>query len=103
MRNPIFEQIGYEEKTTFWMDFSIADRFGVSAIEDTFKRAFQGWKDNVIFLTELAMVLNHKIWQHYEKNPTYGQTYDKLWRKVDDWAYENLKDDDLQYYLKTTD
>lgn len=103
MRNPIFEQIGYEEKTTFWMDFSIADRFGVSAIEDTYKRAFKGWKDNTVFLTELAMVLNHKIWQHAERNPSYAQTYDRLWREVDDWAYENLKDDDLQYYLKTTD
>ncbi len=29
---------GYELQTTFWEDFSIADRFGLSAIQDTFKR-----------------------------------------------------------------
>ena len=28
---------GYELQTTFWEDFSIADRFGLSAIRDTFK------------------------------------------------------------------
>ena len=27
---------GYELQTTFWSDFSIADRFGLSAIRDTF-------------------------------------------------------------------
>lgn len=28
---------GYETKTTFWEDFSIADVFGVSAVKDTYK------------------------------------------------------------------
>lgn len=37
---------GYELQTTFWEDFSIADRFGLSAIQDTFKRAFEEWKNN---------------------------------------------------------
>ena len=27
---------GYETKTTFWEDFTIADAFGVDAINDTF-------------------------------------------------------------------
>lgn len=31
---------GYELQTTFWEDFSIADRFGLSAIQDTFKRKY---------------------------------------------------------------
>ena len=38
---------GYELQTTFWNDFSIADRFGLSAIQDTFNRAFKEWKENV--------------------------------------------------------
>lgn len=32
---------GYQPKTTFWMDFSIADRFGTEAIVDTYERAFK--------------------------------------------------------------
>ena len=53
-----------EQRTssTFWMDFSIADRFGLNAIQDTFNRAFGEWKSNYKMLTELVGVLNHKIW-----------------------------------------
>ena len=54
---------GYETFTTFWQDFSIADRFGVAAIKDTFTRAFNEWKHDYKYLTELVMVLNWKIWQ----------------------------------------
>ena len=54
--------LDYECKTTLWMDFSIADRFGIAAVRDTFRRAFREWKGNTVYLTELVMVLNHKIW-----------------------------------------
>lgn len=58
---------GYKPITTFWNDFSVADAFGTSAVADTFKRAFEEWKGNYKYLTELVMVLNHKIWQWFEK------------------------------------
>lgn len=96
-------QNGYETKTTFWEDFSIADRFGISAIKDTYKRAFNEWKSNVEYITELVIVLNNKIWQHYQHNETLARVYDELWRKCDDWCCKNLKGDDLSYYYSTTD
>ena len=37
---------GYQPKTTFWMDFSIADRFGIEAIIDTYERDFKEWQAN---------------------------------------------------------
>jgi hypothetical protein len=37
-------ELGYNVFTTFWDDFSIADRFGVKGIKDTYKRAFEEWK-----------------------------------------------------------
>lgn len=40
---------GYETKTTFWEDFSIADAFGADAIKDTFDRSFKNWKNNYEF------------------------------------------------------
>ena len=43
-----FDDFGYEEKTTFAMDFDIADRFGASAVKDTFNRAFNEWKSDYI-------------------------------------------------------
>ena len=38
----IQELTGYEPMTTFYEDFSIADKFGVEAIKDTYKAAFEG-------------------------------------------------------------
>ena len=89
--------------TTFWEDFSIADLYGVCAIRDTFKRAFNEWKDNYIYLTELVIVLNHKIWQHYNKRDTYAELYNDLWEKADAYACDNLKGDELRHFYQITD
>ena len=90
--------------TTFWMDFSIADRFGIAAVKDTYRRAFKEWKSNVKYLTELVMVLNHKIWQHYEAgHEDLAKVYNTLWMTADNWAVENLKGEDLTYYYTVTD
>lgn len=90
--------------TTFQMDFTIADRFGINAIKDTYNRAFNEWKTDYKYLTALIMVLNHKIWEHYEKNnDEYARLYDQLWRETDTYAMEHLEDDELQYYLNITD
>ena len=94
---------GYEMQTTFWTDFTIADDFGENAIKDTFKRAFNEWKENYIYLTELVMVLNWKIWEHFEKNTSFVKVYDELWREADEYACENLKGEELSYFYRTTD
>ena len=95
---------GYEMKTTFWSDFTIADAFGVKAIQDTYNRAFGEWKNNTEYVTELAMVLNFKLFQWYDKQRyEYWTLYDKLWKEIDAWCMNNLKGDDLDHYIKTTD
>lgn len=94
---------GYELQTTFWSDFSIADRFGLSAIRDTFDRAFEEWKENYKYLTELVLVLNHKIWQYFETRRDIASLYNFLWEKTCQYAVENLKDDELSYYYDVTD
>lgn len=99
----IEETTGYKPKTTFYLDFSIADKFGLNAIQDTYNRAFAGWKNNREYITELAMVLNWKIWRWYQEKPDYGKLYDKLWKELDAWCMDNLKGDDLDYYIETTD
>ena len=94
---------GYEVQTTFWEDFSIAELCGLSAIQDTFNRAFNEWKDDYEFLTELVLVLNHKIWQCYEKGSEFAELYNTLWEQTDQYAMENLKDDELSYFFDVTD
>lgn len=97
------QENGYELQTTFGDDFSIADRFGLSAIQDTFNRAFEEWKNNYKYLTELVLVLNHKIWQYHETRPDMAILYNTLWTQTDLYAKENLKDDELSYFYEVTD
>ena len=94
---------GYTLQTTFWSDFSIADRFGLPAVQDTFNRAFAEWKQSYKYLTELILVLNHKIWQHYEAAPEMAKLYNILWMQAGQYAIENLKGSELEYYYEVTD
>ena len=94
---------GYECKTTFWSDFSIADRFGIKAVNDTFNRAFKEWKNNVVYVTELTLVLNHKIWQHHTKNNALARAYNELWYQCNCWCNDNLKGEDAAYFYRVTD
>lgn len=96
------DNLNYETQTTFFEDFSIAERFGINAIKDTFKRAMLH-HSNYKMMTELCMVLNHKIWFTYETKPTIAKLYNELWDKCREWCYSNLKGDELQYFLRTTD
>ena len=86
----IEEMTGYKPITTFWQDFSIADMFGLEAIKDTYKRAFNEWKGNYEYLTELVMVLNWKIWEYYETNETVARLYNDLWMEAQEYALDNL-------------
>ena len=79
-------------ENTFFMDFSIADVRGASAIKDTYKRAFNEWKDDYKMLTALVVTLNHKIWQHYEAgNNKLALVYDELWKRLTNTRATHLK------------
>lgn len=71
---------------------------------DTFERAMKEWKNNYIYLTELVLVLNHKIWFWYSENrKNLAALYNDLWKQADSFACENLKGDELSYFYSTTD
>lgn len=94
----------YEFKTTFWNDFTIADKFGARAIKDTYKRAFEEWKNDYEYLTELVLVLNWKLWEHYENgNIEVAKIYNGLWEKAQNYGYKTLKGDELTYFIRTLD
>ena len=97
---------GYKPRTSFYRYFSIADRFGEAAVKGTYQRAFSEWETNHIYLTELSMVLNWKIWEHYESSPAnkkLSQLYNDLWEATDAYCQENLKGEELSYYYRNTD
>ena len=102
------KEMGHETHTTFYSDFTVADLVGgEKAVRDTYKRArieATGWEPDIKYLTELVMVLNHKCWEHNDaENYELSMVYQELWEELHDWCLDNLKDDDLSYYLQTTD
>ena len=90
-------------QTTFLQDFLIAEVFGANAVKATFNRAFEEWKTNYVYLTELVLVLNWRIFAWYDKNPELAELYNELWEKADMYAMDNLKDEELAYFLQETD
>ncbi len=59
--------LDYECRTTFWEDFSIAERFGAEAITNTYRRVRVGWERDRVYETKLGVILNHKCWYWYKK------------------------------------
>lgn len=95
---------GYTPISTFYEDFGIAEIFGEDAVVDTYERCMEEWASDYKYLTELVMVLNWKIWEHYyDNNQKMATLYDKLWRKAAHYATHHLKGEELSYYYRTTD
>lgn len=98
----IEEMCGYKPISTYFSDFSIAERFGIDAIKDTYDRAMKYWGEDIKWATEIAMVLNWKTWQH-DGNTELCQLYYDLWQKTHEYVNEHFEGDDLTYYYRTTD
>jgi hypothetical protein len=57
-----------------------------------------------VYLTELVISLNWKIWEHYENgNRDFAKVYTELWQKADIYARDNLKDEELSFFYRVTD
>ncbi len=92
-------------KTTFWFDFSVADKFGKGAVKDTYNNGLEYAQTDVHYYAEFVLVLNHKIWQHYKAgNKAMATLYDELWRKADRNAYNVFTGEEEQaIYFNMTD
>jgi len=49
------------------------------------------------------MVLNWKVFEHYESNPVLAKVYQDLWVEINDYLRDTLKGEALDYYYRTTD
>lgn len=100
--NPV-EMTGYEPKTTYYSDFSIAEAYGVNAIKDTYRRAIKYWGTDIEWMTEIAMVLNWKSWEHSTTDSDLANLYAEMYYDHAEWVNEHFSGDDLAYYYRTTD
>ena len=94
------------ESTTFTQDFRIAEVYGVAAIQDTYNRAFAGWKNCYKYLTEMAMTLNHRLhyWYHAAgEDDARTKLYNQLWQQAYDWGCTHLKGEELNFFTAVLD
>lgn len=90
--------------STFCADFCVACVFGEKAVEDTYRRCFDGWKSNAKMWTELAGALNHLLWFWHENGvDEYVTLFDRLWSEAYDYGCENFKGEDLRHFAAVLD
>lgn len=110
---------GYKPITNYWQFSFLADMeymTNANAIKEFYAQALNHAKADYMKLTELVLVLNHKIWFYHaltEESTVrndmkvhffeLSHIYDKLWRRADKYAYDNLKGEELTYFYQTTD
>ena len=100
----IFAETGYERKTTFFSDLSIAEWHGIKDIEDTIIRVVKNWVDDVEMFTEFVMCVNHKSWEHYQRgNMELAKLYMEKFHELHDLVYEKWDREALDYFYKVTD
>lgn len=110
MKEAAWEQMerevhGYERKTTFYSDLTIADIFGVDAVQDTYDRVVKEWMDDIEYITEFCMCVNHKSWEHYENDKDLSKLYSDLYYDLKYKIYEHYDGniEAIDYFFNTTD
>ena len=97
----------YEDErpdSTFFADFCVACVYGEKAINDTYKRCFDGWQNNAKMWTELTGALNHQLWFWYDHGiEEYSTLFDKLWKQADAYGCNHFKGDELRHFTTVLD
>ena len=91
--------------TLYWQRFSIAEKYGKEEIRNVYGDIFKEAKKNYKLLTELVMILNHKSWYHCKnlESSMFCDLYAELFHTTYQYAADNLQEEELRYFLTTTD
>ena len=96
----------YRRRTTFYADLSIAEYYSEANVKDTYNRVMDEWLDNIEYITEFALCLNWKCWEHHGRgNKDLAILYHDLYYKAVDAILEHYKNDQksLLYYYEIMD
>lgn len=97
----------YEYQTTFMQDFAAIEDLGEIEIKELAEKLFQLWKDDIVHLTELVMVINHRSWYWYNVDDELCTIYTELYYEYDEKAINYLEskgnEEDLSYFFRTLD
>lgn len=116
------EMNGYQPKFTFYADFAIAEFCETymrdrNAVKKTYKHIVRCWGSDIKAMTEIVMVLNHKIWAFYNKVDSHYMGIDDVRADYFEALYTELyqeaavavekkfgnDSDAMSYYYEVTD
>jgi len=116
------EMSGYQPKYTFYADFAIAEFCEVymrdkGAVKKTYKQVVESWGTDIKAMTEIVMVLNHKMWAFYQKVDSrylgvgdstaerFSMLYQELYEKAVNFIEKKFGNDSeaMSYYYEVTD
>lgn len=96
----------YERKYTFYSDFGIAEfcevyKADAGAVKDTYNRVEEFWGSSIEAITEVVMVLNHKIWSFYDNVDSSYLGCSEEWRQHFMEVYQELYERCVAFIEKT--
>lgn len=98
---------GYKRKTTFFSDLAIAEMIGgEKAVKDTYNSIMKEWINNIEYITEFVLILNHKCWMFYDAgmmdvSKLYHDLYYESYNRVAEHFDGN--NEAISYFFKTLD
>ena len=103
-----FVNIGspYVPFTTYASDFILAEIEGSAGVIKTAKNAWENWKTDYKWATEIIMALNFLAWYHYDEGDiSLSQLYSELYYKYMDLYYEQFEGNSeaTDYFFNMTD
>lgn len=103
-RFPSFADDGKRPSTLFYADFKVAEAFGLNAIKETMERCGNLATRAPAEVTELYIVLNHLIWDAYERgNTELRSVYQIVYDRIDGEIVPAWSDADRSRFYQITD
>ena len=97
----------YVPFTTYASDFILAEIEGSAGVIKTAKNAWENWKTDYKWATEIIMALNFLAWYHYDVdvNLPLSELYSELYYKYMDLYYEQFEGNEeaTDYFFEMTD
>jgi len=103
---PPTEECRENDKFDYWQRFTEAEKDGIEAIRKVFREIVNECHEAekpYVNLTELYIIANHKVWQHYKTDKELAGHYDDMQRSGYEYITNHFTKEELDYFFKTTD
>ena len=91
------------DKFDFYDRFTKAEDGGIESVKECYNTILAEAKQDYQKITELYIVVNHKVWEHNEQNTKLAHLYYDFQKAVYQWVDENLSADEAEYFYSLTD